>query len=97
MAESSPRRRAPVLPQTRPASAVQPLSGGRRMITHREPDQHRQKNRAAKRSQHSSDERAVLALCAVAVAMVTGLVVFTILRDSTIRDQSAPLVVPLNP
>lgn len=97
MAESFSRRRAPVLPQTRPASAVQPLSGGRRMTTHLQPDQHRRKDRAATRRQHSSDERAVLALCAVAVALVAGLVVFTIVRDTIYRDRSVHLVAPQYP
>jgi hypothetical protein len=38
-----------------------------------------------------------MSLCALAVVMVTGLVVFTIVRDTIYRDRSAPLVAPLNP
>lgn len=97
MAESFSRRRAPVLPQTRPASAVQPLSGGQRAMTRRLPAQHRRPIQAATRRQHSSDERAVLALCAVAVAMVAGLVVFTIVRDTIYSDRSVHLVAPQYP
>jgi hypothetical protein len=67
------------------------------MTTHLQPDQHQRKDRAATRRQNSSDERAVLALCAVAVALVTGLVVFTIVRDTIYRDRSVHLVAPQYP
>jgi hypothetical protein len=97
MADSSSRRRAPVLPQLLPATAVQPLSGGRRAMSRRLPAQHQRPNGDATRRQHSSEERALMSLCALAVVMVTGLVVFTIVRDTIYRDRSAPLVAPLNP
>jgi hypothetical protein len=97
MADSSSRRRALVLPQLLPATAVQPLSGNRRATARRIPAEHQRPNGAATRRQHSSEERALMTLCAVAVVMVTGLVVFTIMRDTIYRDRSAPLVAPLNP
>ena len=97
MAESFSRRRTPALPQIRPATAVQPLSGGQRARTRRLPAQHERPNRAATRRHYSSDEVAVLALFAVAAGMVMGLVAFTILRDTIYLNQSVSLVAPLNP
>lgn len=95
MADSSnrvPVLRAPVLRQTRSATTMQPLNGGRVASNIWQP-----RRRRAARCRHSAQELSLLALCAVAVTGVAGLLVFTILRDSAYLDRSAPLSVPLKP
>jgi hypothetical protein len=57
----------------------------------------RSKPRSAARRRHSPPELGLLALCAVSVVAVTGLVVFTILRDQAFLDRTAPAALQLNP
>jgi hypothetical protein len=94
MPESNSRLHAPVLPTTRPAqtpdTALVPITGGRRASQ-------RQRRARAIARQHSHLELGLLALCAGAVTLVTGLLAFTIMRDSAYLDRSAPLVAPLRP
>lgn len=93
MSESTRPRRMPVLPargtpQRRTTTLVS-VAGGR--------VPRRQRNRAAAVRRHTTPELGLLALCAVCVAGVAGLVTFSILRDQAYLDWSAPLVTPLKP
>jgi hypothetical protein len=93
MSESTRRYRGPAqpgrgTPQRRPTPLVS-VAGGRAV--------RRQRGRAATARRHSPPELGLLALCAVSVALVAGLVTFTIVRDQAYLDLSAPLATPLRP
>lgn len=57
----------------------------------------RQRGRAAAARRHTRQELGLLALCSVSVALVTGLVTFSIVRDQAYLDWSAPLAAPATP
>lgn len=90
MSNSSRRFRSPVLPPTRPASRLKPLSGGRVASSVRQP----QRSSAAARRRHSPQELGLLFLCASAVVLVAGLTAFTIWRDEKGLRLTEPLVTP---
>lgn len=90
-------RRAPALPQARPATDLQPLTGGRLAVTRRIPGESQRRTPAAARCRHSPQELGLMALCAGAVTLVAGLIVFTTIRDQAYLDRTEPLMAPLKP
>ena len=87
-------RRAPALPQLRPAStpetALRPIIGGRASAR-------RQRRIKAAARRHSPQELGLMALCAGAVTLVTGMIVFTTMRDQVYLNRTEPLIAPLKP
>ena len=91
-------RRAPALRQLRPTTDLQPLIGGRRAISRRIPGESHRRTRAAARCRHSPQELGLMALCAGAVILTTGLLLFTTMRDQGFLDRTEPLMAaPLKP
>lgn len=90
-------RRAPALPQARPTTDLKPLTGGRLAATRRIPGETKRRTRTTARSRHSPQELSLMALCAGAVTLVAGLIVFTTMRDLVYLDRTEPLMAPLKP
>ena len=90
-------RRAPVLPKARPTADLKPLTGGRVAATRRIPAEAKRRTRTAARCRHSPQELSLMALCAGAVTLVAGLIVFTTMRDQVYLDRTEPLMAPLKP
>lgn len=87
----------PVPAQIRRAPAtgrsLRPIAGGRAAATRQRAEQRRA--RSAARA-HSPQELGLLALCAGCVALIAGLLTFSILRDKAYLDRTTPVVAPLN-
>lgn len=90
-------QRAPALPQARPTTDLKPLTGGRVAATRRIPAKAKRRTRTAARCRHSPQELSLMALCAGAVTLVAGLIVFTTMRDLVYLDRTEPLMAPLKP